>query len=143
MTEGPHIDLLWPASARAAAALPSCLGPDNATFWEDICDVLLDPEPDRFAAETVRRWLRDEVEKDLRERLSRANHGHLVAWACRLAPRMVWKLPCSFATPPARFHRRIISILMPHKLRSLERELARLAFSWQFRPVVRAGPPET
>jgi hypothetical protein len=142
VTERPHIDLLWPAAARRAAGLPSRLGRENVTFWEDICEVLLDPEPDRHAEETVRRWLRDQVAEELRERLGRANQGHLVEWARRLAPRMVWKLPRGHATPPARHHRRIVSVLLPHKLRALERELARLAFGWRLRPVAGGDSPE-
>ena len=139
MKEGQHIDLLWPPAARNAAALPSLLYSDNEDFWQDICDVLLDPEPDQHAAETVRRWLRDQVEQDLLIRLQENTHGHLTIWACRLAPRLVWKLPCSLGPPPARFHRRIVAILLPNKLGLLERQLARLAFSWQMRP---AAPKE-
>ena len=142
MTEGPSIDLLWPPAARSAAALPARLYSDNDNFWQDICDVLLDPEPDPHAAETVRRWLRDQVEHELQVRLRESRHGHLTAWASRLAPRMIWKLPCSLGPPPAGFHRRIVAILLPHKLGRLERQLARLAFSWQMRPVVRKGDPD-
>jgi hypothetical protein len=137
----PGLDFLWPAAAKRASALPTRLGTGtgtgNATFWDDICDVLLDPEPDPRAAETVRRWLREEVEQDLRRRLKQGNARHLAAWACRLAPRMTWKLPSCSTNPPPRFHRRIVAILLPHKLKLLERELTRLAFSWQFRPVAR------
>ena len=134
MKEGQRIDLLWPPAARNAAALPSQLYSDNENFWQDICDVLLDPEPDPHAAETVRRWLRDQVEQDLLERLGESDHGHLTTWACRLAPQMLWKLPCSLGPPPVRFHRRIVAIILPHKLAHLERQLARLAFTWHMRP---------
>ena len=133
----PGLDFLWPAPAKRAAALPSRLGTGNDTFWEDICDVLLDPEPDPQAAETVRRWLREQVEQDLQRRLERGNARHLTAWACRIAPHMTWKLPSSLADPPPRYHRRIVAILLPHKLKLLERELGRIAFSWHFRAVPR------
>ncbi len=137
MKEGQRIDLLWPPAVRNAAALPSRLYADNENFWQDICDVLLDPEPDPHAAETVRRWLRDQGEQELDDRIRRDRHGHLTAWACRLAPRMIWKLPCSLGPPPAGTRRRVLAVLLPHKLARLERQLARLAFSWQMRPVVR------
>ena len=133
--EQPGLDFLWPAPAKRAATLPACLGADNATFWDDICDVLLDSEPDPLHAEVVRRWLREQVEEDLRQRLAHGNGRHLVAWACQAAPRMTWKLPYSRADPPPRHRRRVIAVLLPHKLQQLERELARLAFSWRFRPV--------
>ena len=137
MKEGPRIDLLWPPALESARELPALLYADNDNFWQDICDVLLDPEPDPHAAETVRRWLRDEVEEDLLERLRESSHGHLTGWACRLVPRMIWKLPCSLGPPPARFHRRIVALILPHKLARLERQLARLAFEWRMGPVSR------
>lgn len=144
MTEGQPIDLLWPPAARAAAAMPSRLYRTNETFWQDICEVLLDPEAEPQALETVRRWLRDQVAGDLMNRLRESKDGHLTSWACRLAPRMTWKLPCSIGPPPARFRRRIVALILPHKLARLERQLARLAFSWQMRvagPTGKPGPP--
>ena len=133
----PGLDFLWPAAARRASALPPLPGSGNATLWDDICDTLLDPEPDPRAAETIHRWLREQVEQDLRRRLKQGNARHLVTWACRLAPQMASKLPPTSIAPPSRYHRRIVAILLPHKLRLLERELARLAFTWQFHPVAR------
>lgn len=135
----PGLDFLWPAAARRASALPPLPGSGNATLWDDICDTLLDPEPDLRTAETIQRWLREQVEQDLRRRLKQGNARHLVTWACQLAPQMAWKLPPTSGAPPPRSHRRIVSILLPHKLRQLERELARLAFTWQFHPV--PAPP--
>jgi len=144
MRKAPRLDLLWPPAARAAAALPARLYANNDNFWQDLCDVLLDPEPDRHAAETARRWMRDQVEQDLMARLRECPHGHLTAWAGRLAPEMAWKLPCSVGPPPPRYHRRIAAILLPRKLEQLERQLARLAFEWRIGPVSRppgSSPP--
>lgn len=128
---------------KAALALPARLFAGNASFWQDICDVLLDPEPDRQASETVRRWLRDQIEQDLLERLKGSEHGNFVAWACRLSPRMIWKLPCSLGPSPCRFHQRIAAVILPHKLAQVERQLARLAFQWRmgpFRPPLGSSP---
>ena len=134
-------DLLWSPVARRAAGRPALLGSGNASFWQDICDVLIDPEPDPIAAETVHRWLRDQVEREIDERLRRDRHGHLVAWACRLAPKMLWNLPCTVGPPPPRARRRVLAVLFPHKLARLERQLARFAFSWHMRPVVKEDDP--
>ena len=140
----PKPDLLWPAPMRKASELPARLFAGNASFWQDICDVLLDPEADRHAVETVRRWLRDEVERDLLERIENDAHGHMTEWACRLSPRMIWKLPCSIGRPPERSHGRIAAVLLPHKLAQVERQLARLAFQWRMGPLNRrpgSSPP--
>ena len=138
----PGLDFLWPAAARRASTLPPLPGSGNATLWDDICDTLLDPEPDPRTAEIIHRWLREQVEQDLQRRLRQGNARHLVTWACRLAPQMAWKLPSTSSAPPPRSHRRIVAILLPHKLRLLERALARLAFSWRFHPIARPADRE-
>lgn len=123
---GPPV--LRPSVVRKAAREPAVLDRGNATLWEDIREVLLDPRPDPWAFETMRRWIRDEIEQELLARLARGHGAGLVRWACRLNPRMIWKLPHSRCPPPARFYRRIAAILLPHKLTQLEDELLVLAF---------------
>ncbi|MCH7228743.1 hypothetical protein MLD59_21555 [Verrucomicrobiaceae bacterium E54] len=90
--------------------------------------MLLDPDPDPHELEVIRRWLREEVERELLERLRRGNASGLIRWACRLSPQLIWKLPFSRAQPAARHHRRIIAILLPHKMRLVEQQLAVYAF---------------
>jgi hypothetical protein len=97
-------------------------------LWQDLRQVLLDPQPNPTHLEILRRWLRDEVERDLFERLRAPSGSSMVRWACRLAPRRVWDLPFSRADPPVRDHRRIVAILLPHKLAQVERQLAVQAF---------------
>jgi len=120
--------LLWPPAARRALQLPSRLGRGNHTLWDDLRAVLLDPAPDPAAAESLHRWLRDQVHADLLAKLASGDQRSRVIWAAQLAPHMLWKLPCSAAKPPVRSHRLIAAVLLPHKLRRLKRELARLAF---------------
>lgn len=118
---------------RQAMAAPSRLGRQNETLWEDIREVMLDPEPDSPAIETIRRWLRDEIEADLYSKLHRATSGHLVSCACHIAPRMIWKLPHSRCRPSRKYHRRIMAILLPHRLGQIEKQLAIRAFLWGLR----------
>jgi len=121
--------LLWPPPARRARSLPSLLHPGGgATLWDDIREVLLDPAPDPAAAETIHRWLRDEIQSDLEQTLSRMAPGDWVGWAARLAPQLLWRLPCTLAHPGPAARRRIIAALLPAKLKALKEELARLAF---------------
>jgi len=123
--------LLWPPPARRALSLPSLLHPGSgASLWDDIREVLLDPSPDPTAAETIHRWLRDEIQADLENKLSRLTPRDLVAWAARMAPQSLWRLPCtvSHAGPAAR--RRVIALVLPAKLQTLKEELARLAFQY-------------
>jgi hypothetical protein len=131
---------LWPPAARRALALPSRRTP-GASWWDDICEVLLNPDADRRTAESVHRWLHDQLRGELAAMLGRGNPCSLVVWACRLAPRMIWKLPCSFAVPPPRTHRLIIAILLPHKLRLLTDELARIALVWRLRRDFQSAAP--
>ena len=119
---------LGPPVVRRARREPSRLSKCNSCLWDDIREVLLDPDPDPWELEVVRRWLRDEVEADLRVQISRGNAGKLVRRACRLAPRLIWQLPYSRACPPERFHRRIVAILLPGRLREVEQHLAVFAF---------------
>ena len=107
---------------------PSRLGGGSLSLWDDLREVLLNPDPDPRELEVIRRWLRDEVERDLYSRLNRGNAMNLVRWACRVAPRLIWRLPYSRAQPPERFYRRIVAILLPLKLRQIEREIAVYAF---------------
>ncbi len=65
---------------------------------------------------------------DLQGRLTRGGAIGLMKWAYRVAPRLIWRLPYSRALPPERFHRRIVAILLPHKLRQVEQQLAVYAF---------------
>ena len=117
-----------PPAVESARREPARLSLGNLDLWDDLREVLLDPEPDPWELEVVRRWLRDEVERELQERLRRGNTAGLVRWACRLAPRLVWSLPFSRGEPPKRYHRRIVAILLPHKLRQVEQQLAVYAF---------------
>lgn len=126
MSMGPPVPR--PAVARKAAREPAVLGRGNANLWEDMREVLLDWNPDPRAFETMRRWIRDEIEQELLARLARGHGAGLVRWACRLNPSMIWKLPHSRCPPPARFHRRIAAILLPQKLSLLEDDLVVLAF---------------
>ncbi len=119
------------AVARRARLEPSRLGRGNLNLWDDLREVLLDPAPDPRELETLRRWLRDVVDAELRARLGRGKRGRgagLVRWACRLAPEMIWKLPHSRAEPSPRHHRRIVAILLPHQLARLEETLRVWAF---------------
>jgi len=116
------------AVARRALRESSRLSHKNSNLWEDIREVLLDPCPDAWELEVVRRWLRDEVEKHLRTRMLRGKAAKLVHQACWLAPRLIWQLPYSRAHPPECFHRRIIAIVLPVKLREAEQQLAVFAF---------------
>ncbi|MCH7227422.1 hypothetical protein [Haloferula sp. A504] len=120
--------LMCPPAARRARHEPARLGLGNANLWADMREVLLDPEPDSKELEVIRRWLREEVERELLERLRRGNASGLVRWACRLSPRLIWKLPFSRAQPSPRHHRRIVAVLLPHKLRQVEQQLAVYAF---------------
>ena len=58
----------------------------------------------------------------------RDNAAGLVRRACLLVPRLIWLLPYSRAHPPERFHRRIVAILLPGRLREVEQQLAVFAF---------------
>jgi hypothetical protein len=119
---------LGPPVVRRARREPSRLRKCNSCLWDDIREVLLDPDPDPWELEVVRRWLRDEVEIALRKRIVRGNAAGLVRRACLLAPRLIWQLPYSRACPPERFHRRIVAILLPARLREVEQHLAVFAF---------------
>lgn len=120
--------LICPAAARRARQEPPLLSLGNANLWADMREVLLDPEPDSWELEVIRRWLREEVERQLLERLRRGNASGLTRLACRLAPRLIWKLPHSRAQPAPRHHRRIVAILLPHKMPQVEQQLAVYAF---------------
>ncbi len=120
--------ILGPLVVRRARREPSRLSQCNSCLWDDIREVLLDPDPDPCELEVVRRWLRDDVEADLRARMVRDNAAGLVRRACLLAPRLIWLLPYSRARPPERFHRRIVAILLPGRLREVEQQLAVFAF---------------
>ena len=113
---------------RSARREPSLLSQSNSCLWDDIREVLLDPDPDPWELEVVRRWLREQVEAALRKRIVRGNAAGLVRRACLLAPRLIWQLPYSRAHPPERFHRRIVAILLPGRLREVEQQLAVFAF---------------
>jgi hypothetical protein len=115
-------------TARRARQTPSMLSHCNMNFWEDIREVLLDPDPTSWELETIRRWLRDQVETEMRKRLFRRSAAKLVKRACLLTPRLVWKLPYSRGIPEKRHHRLITAILIPHEMRLLEAELVILAF---------------
>lgn len=117
-----------PAAVRQARRESSRLSVENPNLWEDIREVLLDPDPNPWELEVVRRWLRDEVERELLRRLSRSKSSHFVRQACRLAPGLIWTLPFSGGQPPKKYHRRIVAILLPHKLRQVEQQLAIYAF---------------
>jgi hypothetical protein len=120
--------ILCPPVARRAKQETALLNLGSSNLWEDFRQVLLDPEPDARELEILRRWLRDEVERALLERLRRANASGLVRWACRLSPQLIWHLPFSRAAPPPHTHRRIVAILLPHKQRQVEQQLAVYAF---------------
>ena len=120
--------LVRPTAVRRARREPSRLSHANPNLWEDFREVLLDPGPNPWEMEVVRRWLRDEVERELYQALSRGKGTGLVRWACQLEPRMIWKLPFSRSHPPERYHRRIVAIVLPHKLRQVEQQLAIYAF---------------
>lgn len=117
-----------PSAVKRARREPARLSSENRSFWEDMREVLLDPEPDAWELEVIRRWLRDEVESWLNERLRGGHTAGLVRWACRLAPRLIWSLPYSRGLPAQRFHRRIVAILLPQKLKEVEQQLAVYAF---------------
>jgi hypothetical protein len=123
--------LLWPPPARRALSLPSLLHPESgSTLWNDIREVLLDPAPDPAAAETIHRWLRDEIQADLERTLSLMSPRDLVTWAARMAPQLLWRLPCSVAHHGPSARRRIIAAILPSKLKALKEELARIAFRY-------------
>jgi hypothetical protein len=127
MIQRPKL-LTCPPAARRAKREPARLSRGNADLWSDMREVLLDSDPEPSELEKIRRWLREEVERELLERLRRGNASGLVRWACRLSPRLIWKLPFSRAQPAARHHRRIVAVLLPHKLRQVEQQLAVYAF---------------
>lgn len=124
----PAAKLRCPRVARRARREQPRLSLGSSDLWTDMRHVLLDPDPDSWELEVIRRWLREEVERELLDRLRRGNAAGLVRWACRLAPKLIWKLPFSRAEPALRHHRRIVAILLPHKLRQVERQLAIYAF---------------
>jgi hypothetical protein len=113
---------------KRARCEPARLRSGNRNFWEDMREVLLDSEPAPWELEIVRRWLRDDVERELKEGLGGHEGIGLVRLACRLAPRLIWTLPFSRALPPERHHRRIVAILLPLRLKRVEQELAVYAF---------------
>lgn len=120
--------LMCPPAVRKARHEPARLSLGNANLWADMREVLLDPDPVPWELEVIRRWLREEVERELLDRLRRGNASGLVRWACRLSPRLIWKLPFSRAQPAARHHRRIVAVLLPHKMKQVEQQLAVCAF---------------
>ena len=117
-----------PLVARRALMEEPRLSLGSGNLWGDLRQVLLDPEPDPWELEVVRRWLRDEVERDLMHRLRQPSGARLVRRACRMAPHLIWKLPYSRGVPPERCHRRIVAVLLPLKLRLVEQQLAIYAF---------------
>ena len=122
------VKVTCPPVVKRARCEPARLRSGNRNFWEDMREVLLDSEPAPWELEIVRRWLRDDVERELKEGLAGHEGIGLVRLACRLAPRLIWMLPFSRALPPERYHRRIVAILLPLKLRKVEQELAVYAF---------------
>lgn len=120
--------LACPPAATRARREPPRLGLGNRNLWEDFREVLLDSDPDPGELELVRRWLRDEVERELLGCLAKGRSAELLRQACRVAPRLIWSLPFSRATPSPSHHRRIVAILLPHKLRQVEQQLAIHAF---------------
>lgn len=124
----PLSKISCPTVARRALREEPRLSLGSGNLWGDLRQVLLDPEPDPWELEVVRRWLRDEVEKDLLGRLKRPSGARLVRRACKLAPQLIWKLPYSRGLPPERYHRRIVAVLLPLKLRLVEQQLAIYAF---------------
>lgn len=120
--------LSCPKFARRALREEPRLGLGSGNLWGDMRQVLLDPEPDRWELEVIRRWLRDEVERSLLDRLRRPGAIRLLRYACKLAPRLIWRLPYSRGLPPMRYHRRIVAVLLPHQLKNLEQQLAVFAF---------------
>jgi hypothetical protein len=122
---------LCPPVVELAISLPSALHPgSDGTLWEDIREILLDPAPDPAAAETVHRWLRDQLQTELESKIARCPPRSIILWAARTAPRMLWILPCSISPPSPRDIRRIAAILLPGKLRAAKEELTRFAFFW-------------
>ncbi|MEP4076970.1 hypothetical protein [Haloferula sp.] len=120
--------LVCPSIVKKARREPARLSAENQNFWEDMREILLDPSPDTWALEVVRRWLRDEVESGMIERLRRGNAAGIVRSACQLAPRQIWRLPFSRGLPPERYQRRIVAILLPRRLKQVEQQLAVFAF---------------
>ncbi len=124
----PLGNISCPTVARRALREEPRLSLGSGNLWGDLRQVLLDPDPDPWELEVLRRWLRDEVERDLLSRLKRPSGARLVRRACRLAPHLIWKLPYSRGLPPERYHRRIVATLLPLKLRLVEQQLAIYAF---------------
>ena len=117
-----------PRVARRALREEPRLSLGSGNLWGDMRQVLLDPEPDPWELEVVRRWLRDEVERELLAQLRRGTGARLVRRACKLAPRLIWRMPYSRSLPPERYHRRIVAVLLPLRLRQVEQQLAVYAF---------------
>lgn len=117
----------WDRIARQAEAEPARLDRMNATWWEDIAEVLLGLNVRPRDAETVQRWLREEVHRFLIWELGTSYSRYLVEDACEASPRLIWMLPPSICPPPVRSHRRIAAILLSAKLRQLVLDLKRLA----------------
>ncbi|WP_193211150.1 hypothetical protein [Luteolibacter marinus] len=119
---------LAPPVIERARTEPARLVAGNPNLWEDIRLVLLDPDPVPRQLEFVRRWLRDQIEQETLSRLRDGCSANVVRMACRMAPRLLWTLPYSRGIPPEKYHRRIMAVLLPDKLRRLEEELAVHAF---------------
>lgn len=121
----------WYAScyhiAGRAQAKVAWLDRGNVTWWDDIVEVLLGNNVRARDSEAVQRWLRDELQRFLIWELGTRYSRYLVEDACEAKPQLIWTLPISVCEAPARYHRRIVAILLPAKFRELVQEMKRHA----------------